>query len=431
MRHFNSGHTPDGNGDTGRPSPRPTGAGTGPTPQPSRTSLRGLDWFIFFVADVQTGFGPFMSVYLISHKWTQTNIGLVLSIGALFALAGQMPGGALVDAVRSPRKAAAISVILISLSALALAFWPRFIVVLGASVLHALASCVLGPAIAAISLGLVGHVAISERLGRNARFASIGNGLAAAFMGACGYFLSSESVFYVTAALSIPALMAATRIRDREIDPVRAHQGVPRRHPANLARGLRRLAGNRPLIIFAACVALFHLANAAMMPLASTTITMWSGRWATVLVAACIVVPQLIVAAFSPWVGRQARIRGRRPLLLIGFAILPVRGLLFALVSHPLLINLVQVLDGVSAAVLGVLVPVVIADLTRNTGRFNLAQGIVGTGIGIGASLSTTLAGYLADHFGTPVAFLALAGAAICAFALIATAMPETQPEDD
>jgi MFS family permease len=400
-------------------------------PRPSRASLRGLDWFIFFVADVQTGFGPFMSVYLISHKWTQTDIGLVLSIGGLVALAGQMPGGALVDAAQSPRKAAAIAMALIGVSALALALWPSFIAVLAAGVLHALASCVLGPAIAAISLGLVGHVAISERLGRNARFASIGNGLAAAFMGACGYFLSSASVFYVTAALGIPAIMAASRIRDREIDPVRAHQGVPRRHPANLARGLRRLAGNRALLIFAACVALFHLANAAMLPLASTTITMWSGRWATVLVAACIVVPQLIVAFFSPLVGREARIRGRRPLLLIGFAILPVRGLLFALISHPLLLSMVQVLDGVSAAVLGVLVPVVIADLTRNTGRFNLAQGIVGTGIGIGASLSTTLAGYLADHFGTPVAFLALAGAAACAFALIATAMPETLPDDD
>jgi MFS family permease len=401
------------------------------SPNPSRQSLRGLDWFIFFVADVQTGFGPFIAVYLISHKWTQGDIGLVLSIGGLVALAGQMPGGALVDAARSPRKAAAISMVLISASALAFALWPIFLVVLAASVLHALASCVLGPAIAAISLGLVGHTRISERFGRNARFASVGNGLAAAAMGACGYFLSSASVFYVTAALSVPALLAVSQIRDREIDPVRAHQGVPRRHPANLARGLRRLAGNRPLLIFAACVAMFHLANAAMMPLASATITMWSGRWATALVAACIVVPQLIVAIFSPAVGRKAALWGRRPLLLIGFAALPIRGLLFAAITHPVLLSMLQVLDGVSAAVLGVLVPAVIADLTRDTGRFNLAQGVVGTGLGIGAALSNIIAGHLADRFGTQVAFLALAGAAGCAFLLVATAMPETRPQDD
>ena len=199
-------------------------------------------------------------------------------------------------------------------------------------------------------------------------------------MGACGYFLSKESVFYVTAALSVPALFWLARIREEEIDPVRAHAGVPRRHPANLAQGLRRVASNRLLLLFAVCIALFHLANAAMLPLVSGMITMRSSNWATLLVAACIVMPQLVVAAFSPRVGRAARHWGRRPLLLLAFAVLPLRGLLLAVVTQPFLLCLVQALDGISAAVLGVLVPVVVADLTRNTGRFNLSQGVVGTG---------------------------------------------------
>jgi MFS family permease len=405
----------------------PATSGLSDKPQPSRASLRGLDWFTFFVADVQTGFGPFISVYLTAHQWTQVNIGLVLTVAGLVALAGQIPGGALVDAVRSERRIAAVSLVLISLSALALAGLPIFPVVLGANVLHAAASCVLGPAIVAISLGLVGHDAISERLGRNVRFLSIGNGLAAAGMGACGYFLSKESVFYVTAILSVPALISLARIREGEIDPVRAHAGVPRRHPANLAQGLRRVASNRPLLIFAVCIAMFHLANAAMLPLVSGMITMRSSDWATVLVAACIVVPQLVVAYFSPRVGREARHWGRRPLLLLAFAVLPVRGVLLALVTHPFLLCLVQALDGISAAVLGVLVPVVVADLTRNTGRFNLSQGVVGTGVGIGASLSTTLAGYLADHFGGQAALLGLSSAAACGLLLLATRMPETR----
>ena len=159
---------------------------------------------------------------------------------------------------------------------------------------------------------------------------------------------------------------------------------------------------NWPLLIFASCLLLFYLANAAMLPLMGSVVTMRSARWATVLIAACIVVPQLVVAVSSPWIGRRAQIWGRRPLLLIGFAALPIRGILFASVTNPELLVIVQLLDGVTAAVFSVLVPLVVADLTRGTGHFNLGQGLVGTFIGIGASLSATLAGYISDHFGSP-----------------------------
>ena len=157
-------------------------------PAPARASSRGLDWFTFFLADIQTGFGPFVAVYLTAKSWTQVDIGLVLTAGGLVALAGQMPGGALVDAVRSPRWVAGLAVAAICMSAFVIAVWPVFLMVIGARALHAAASCVLGPAIAAISLGLAGHAALGERIGRNARFASIGSGVAAAAMGACGYF---------------------------------------------------------------------------------------------------------------------------------------------------------------------------------------------------------------------------------------------------
>src|ERR1700723_2890814 len=166
-------------------------------PVPSRGSLRGLDWFIFFLADVQTGFGPFVAVYLTTQKWTQVEIGSVLSIGSVVALLGQMPGGAIIDAAKSERLVAGLAIATIGCSALAYAAWPIFPVIAVAATLHAAASCVLGPAIAAISLGLVGPLAIGERLGRNARFASLGNGVAAALMGTCGYLLSSRSVFLV------------------------------------------------------------------------------------------------------------------------------------------------------------------------------------------------------------------------------------------
>ncbi len=177
-------------------APRGNQPGGRPRAAPSRASQRGLDWFVFFVADVQTGFGAFVAVYLTAQKWTQVDIGLVLTIGSLVGLAGQIPGGALVDAARSTRKIAALALIAIGGSAFALAAWPIFVIVLASRIAQAGASCVLGPAMAAISLGLVGREAIGERLGRNASFASVGTGLAAVGMGACGYYLSNRAVFF-------------------------------------------------------------------------------------------------------------------------------------------------------------------------------------------------------------------------------------------
>jgi MFS family permease len=396
---------------------------------PSRSSLRGLDWFIFFVADVQTGFGPFVSVYLTTERWTQFDIGLVLSAAGFVSLLGQMPGGALVDAARSERFVAGVAIITICISALTYAALPIFPIVLAGSILHALASCVLGPAMVAISLGLVGHASIGERLGRNARFASIGNGLAAAVMGACGYLLSARAVFIVTVLLLLPALLALRTISPNEIDPEQAHGARPRQPKIKPPIKPGELMHNRPLLIFAGCLLLFHLANGSMLPLMGSVMTMHSAQWATLLIAACIVVPQLVVAALSPWFGNRAEIWGRRPLLLIGFAALPIRGALFALVSNPLLLVGVQLLDGITAAVFAVMVPLVVADLTRGTGRFNLGQGIIGTATGIGASLSATFAGYMTDRFGSVPAFAGLALIALAGLTLLWFMMPETRPE--
>ena len=421
-----------GSGGDSVPSPEPEA----PKPiSPSRQSLRGLDWFIFFLADVQTGFGPFIAVYLTTEKWTQVEIGFVLSIGGVVALIGQMPGGAIVDAAKSERLVAGLAIATIAISALGYAAWPIFPVVVAAATLHAAASCVLGPAIAAISLGLVGPHAIGERFGRNARYASLGNGVAAAVMGTCGYLLSSRSVFLVTFLLAIPTLLALKSIREREVDAAQAHGAVARENPqrtsqenANVsATSIFALLRQRPLLIFAASVLLLQLANAAMLPLMAGVVTTQSPQWAPVLIAFCIVVPQAIVALTSPSVGRKAQQWGRRPLLLLGFAALAIRGLLFATVRDPYLLVAVQVFDGITAAVFSVMIPLIVADVAFGSGRFNLAQGIVGTATGIGASLSTVLAGYVSDKFGSSVAFSGLAAVAALGLAMIWFVMPETR----
>src|SRR5215468_10010129 len=184
---------------------------------------------------------------------------------------------------------------------------------------------------------------------------------------------------------------------------------------------------DRRLIAFAVCAVLFHLANAAMLPIAAGAVTQRAGSEASLVIAACIVGPQIITALLSPWAGRAAEAWGRRPILLLGFSALPIRGILLAEVADPYLIIAVQLFDGLGAAVFGVLFPLIVADITRNTGHYTTSLGLVGLAVGGGATLSTTIAGLVADHLGVSAAFLSLGGIGLIATALVWTLMPETK----
>ena len=383
---------------------------------------RGLDWLNLFVANIQTGFGPFIAVYLTTQGWTQTAIGIALSLGTITALVSQVPAGALVDATASKSRVAAFSIIVFTLSALLFAIWPLPLAVYLAEVLHGLSSCTLGPAIAAISLAIVGQAAFARRLGRNARFASIGNGIGAALMGACGYYVSERAVFFLTAALTLPALAALVPLSDLGDRQARRRAAPAPRQP------LGRVLADRRLVLFATCAMLFTLANAAMLPLAGSALTKRAGSESSLLIAACIVLPQVMVALLSPALGGLAETRGRRLVLLLGFSALPLRGLLFAVVSDPVLVVLIQVLDGIGAACFGVMVPLVTSDIAGPAGRFNVSLGFVGVAIGIGGTLSTTLAGWIADRHGDAASFAALALIGLAATLLVWRAMPETRP---
>ncbi len=341
------------------------------------TSLRGLDLLNFFLADVQTGFGAFIAVYLTAEKWTELQIGAILSIGTVATIVSQIPAGLLVDAMRNKRAAVAAGILSIAGAALLFAAAPFPLPVAIAEVLHGFASCALTPAIAALSLKLVGHAALGDRLGRNARFASMGSAVAAAVMGGLGTYVAPRAVFLMTAAIAVPALWALARIAP-EPEPGSVSAPMRAAVPPTDWAGVRALLSDRRLVAFAACVVMFHLANAAMLPIAASDVTASAGAYASLIIAVCIVVPQIVVAIASPWVGHHANLWGRRPLMLLGWAALPVRGLLFALLPAPWMIVGTQALDGVSAAVFGVMLPLVAADLTLRSGRFNLCIGIFG-----------------------------------------------------
>jgi MFS family permease len=399
------------------------------SPSPSNASLSGLDGVNFFLAGILAGFGPYLAAYLADQKWTQENIGFVLTASGLAGLLSQLPGGELLDTVRSKRAIVVAGVVMVAVSAIIIAFQPSFPLVFAALMLQGVTGGFLGPAIAAISLGLVGHAALPERLGRNQRFASTGNLVTAALMGLIGYLLSYQAIFLTVAALAIPLFVALARIRAPDIHFGRACGAPDHDMPSLPARAsLRSLWKSPGLLTFGACLFLFQLANASVLPLVVEDLVYQGEKRSSLVVSALIVLPQIIVAVMAPWVGQWAKNWGRRPLLLIGLGALPIRALLFAAVVDPTLVVGFQLLDGISGAVLGVLTALVIADVTGGTGRFNLAQGIVGTASGIGASLGTTLFGLVAASFGRTAVFLSIASVALLAVAILWFFMPETRP---
>jgi MFS family permease len=395
-------------------------------PPPSRSSLRGLDAVNLFLAGALSGFGPYVAVFLAEQKWTQQNIGFVLTAGGLAGLLSQLPGGELLDAIRSKRLVVALGAIMVAASALIIALRPSFPLVLAALVLQAITGGFLGLAVAAISLGLVGHAALGKRLGRNQRFASTGGVIAAGLMGVIGYILSYRAIFFAAAALVLPLLAALGRIQLSGI--YGRVSGAPGYQELSAKARRWSLWKNGNLLTFAGCECLFQLGNASMLPLAGEALVFSKEAFSSLIVSALIIVPQLIVALMASWAGRRANTWGRRPLLLVGFAALPIRALVFAWTTSPMVLIAAQILDGVSGTMLGVLTVLIVSDLTRGTGRFSLALGFVGTMSGIGASLSTTLTGLVAGSFGRAAGFLSIAAVALVALLLLWLRMPETNP---
>jgi MFS family permease len=402
-----------------------------PRPQnnlPSAASLHALDWLNAFLAALLMGFGPFLSGCLADRGWMPANIGLILTASALTGLLLQAPAGDLIDMAKSKRALVAMGAAALMFAALIFGMRSDFPSVFAAAVVQGMAGTVLGPGIAAVSLGLVGHNALAERLGRNQRFSSIGGLAAAGLMGVIGYLLSTRDIFFVTAALGLPVLLALTKIRAADIHFGRSCGSSNHDSPQPQRASRAILFKDRRLLTFAVCLFLFQLANASMLPLIGEALVQSQGRRSSLVISALVVVPQLLVAVLAPWVGRTAKSWGRRPLLLIGLGVVPIRSVLLAFTADPALLVLIQVLDGLTGAVLGVLTALVIADITQGTGRFNLAQGLIGTLSGVGASLSTSVWGFVAERFGSMVGFLGVTAVALTAVAVVSVFMPETNP---
>jgi len=394
-----------------------------------RPGLRALDALNFTLADVRDGLGPYLAVYLLAAGWTQAGTGLVLAVGGIAALIAQAPAGALVDAVRERRLVLGGGALIVTATCLLIPAFPQFWPVLALQAAAGAASAIFVPAIAAVTLGLVGRAAFSRRTGRNEGFNHAGNAFAAAAAGGLSLWFGPIAVFWLLAGMALASLAATAALpadggaaaAARDTDG--AAEGVA---AAGVAAAWGVLSTHRPLLIFAACVLLFHLANAAMLPLVGQQLAQQDLNRGTALMSACIVAAQLVMVPMAALAGARADRWGRKPIFLAGFAVLAVRGLLYPLSDNPYWLVAVQTLDGVGAGLFGVLMPVIVADLTRGRGHFGAALGLVATAQGIGAAVSNGLAGWVAAEAGYAVAFWSLAAVAVAGAVLFWRAMPET-----
>ena len=389
--------------------------------------LHGLDALNFFLADVRDGLGPYLAVYLLDvHHWDPAATGLTLAIGGIAGLLAQTPAGALVDQVRAKRGLVAGAAILVTAACLLIPLRPEFRLVTLATAASGAAAALFAPAIAAIALGLVGRAAFTRRTGRNEAFNHAGNAFAAAAAGALSLWLGPVAVFGLLAAMAGASLLSVLAIPGGAIDHELARGldgGAAGHHPSRW----RAMLTCRPLLLFGLAVALFHFANAAMLPLVGQELAEREPQQATALTSACILAAQLVMVGMAALVGARADRWGRKPLFLAGFAVLALRGLLYTVDHHAWWLIGVQAMDGVGAGLYGALMPLVVADLTRGTGHFNASLGAVATAQGVGAALSNAAAGAVASRAGYDAAFLALAAVAAAGFALSWWAVPETR----
>ena len=397
---------------------------------PSLRSLRSLDWLNFFLADVQTGVGPFLAIYLAAYNWNEERIGLALTLGGIAGIVTQTPLGGLIDRTRAKRALICLGVVALVIGALSTAFFPTFWPVMAAQLLIGGTSSIFLPAIAAISLGMVGQKLFDRRQGRNQTFNAAGNVVAAIAMGLIGYFFSNRGIFFFVALFAAPTIVSLLLIRPGEINHELARgyrPGDAREKPVRAWELLK----DRLLVIFLICAVMFHFANAAILPLLGEMLAKGQGRCSMMFMAACVVTTQFTITLIAGQTGRLAGSWGRKPLLLIGFAVLPIRAVLYTLTDNPTLLIAIQILDGVAAGIFGVVSVLVIADLTRGTGRFNLTQGAIATAVGIGASLSQLAAGTIVHHVSYRAGFLFCAAIAAAAFVILLLFLPETNSLDN
>jgi predicted MFS family arabinose efflux permease len=370
------------------------------------------------MADMQAGIGPFLGVLLLAHGWRAGAIGTVISVGAVAGMLAVGPCGALVDATSRKRSWIAVAG-LMSLASSGLVLVSQGPWVIGASQMIAcVAGAALGPGMVGLTLGVARQEGFNAQQGRNQAFNHAGNLAGAALSGVLGWRFGFAAVFWLAAVFSALSIGCVFAIPKRVIDDAEARglsdaPGEPHR-----PRGWAILFESRPLLVAAAALMLFYVGDAAMLPLYGMAVVAAHRGDPAGFVATTIVVAQAVMVATSLIAMKLAARRGYWLVLLIAFALLPIRGLVASSLIAAWGVWPVEGLDGITSGLLSVAAPGLIARIMDGTGRVNAAQGAIMAAQGLGGAISPALGGWIAQALGYPAALATLGGFAAISVAL-------------
>ncbi|WP_250468224.1 MFS transporter [Caballeronia sp. GAFFF2] len=378
--------------------------------------LYALEGLNFFMADVQAGIGPFLGVFLQAQGWHTDAIGTVMTLGGIAGMLATSPAGALVDATRYKRGLIVVAGVMTTLASLVLWVSHDYWMVAASQILTAVTGAALGPAVAGVTLGMVRERGFDRQFGRNQVANHAGNVVAAALSGWLGWRFGFGAVFVLAGLFGAMTVISTLLIRRDSIDHDSARglgASSSKEREREHASGFRMLLTCKPLLLLAASLAMFHLGNAAMLPLYGLAVVAAHKGDPSAFTAQTIVIAQLVMVAAAFFASRIIQRLGYWGVILITFLALPLRGLVAAMLINAWGVWPVQALDGIGAGLQSVAVPALVVRLLQGTGRVNVGQGVVMTVQGIGAALSPALGGMLAQHFGYKVAFLVLGAVSI------------------
>ncbi|MCL6285087.1 MFS transporter [Ruegeria sp. 2012CJ41-6] len=402
-----------------------TGTGQGGT-APLNRPLLGIN---FFAGDVTAGFGPYLAIYLLAQlHWSPQSIGFALALGSIVTVIAQTPAGALIDWTSAKRGLMVACISAVGVAALTLVITDSQYAIYGAQATMGVALAFLGPLIAAITLGVVGRQAFTRQTSANQAWNHAGNVVAAAI--AAGLALAGfvDGVFILISVMCLGMIFFTALIKPSQIDHEAARGGVAEDSEGQeQPSGFATILSEKRLIIFGASIILFHFANASMLPLVSQKVASGGDTKSGIaFTSACIISAQFIMIAMAILCGKTADIWGRKPLFLMAFSILPIRALLYTLTDNSVALVAIQSLDGVANGIFAVLFLLIVSDVTKGTGRFNVAQGALATLVGVGASASNLIAEEIVQIASYDMAFYFLAGVAVLGALIFAFLMPET-----
>lgn len=393
----------------------------------SSKSLLALSVMIFLISDVQGGVGPFLSIYLSAYLgWDAAQIGIALATIGIVGLFFQMPSGILVDPVHSKRLIITVACSLILLSCYLILNQKSLFIVLLAQAFVGVAFSLIPPSIGAITLGLVGRELFPKRVSTNESLIHLGTVITILTIGILSHYYGHAWIIYGTMLFASMALLPLSFINPKEINYSAARE-LPENSLDIAPISFIPLFRAKTLWIFYSAMIVFHFANAAQVILVGQKLAKISPSMDSLYMGICIIFGQFVMVFIAYFLGFFISKMARRPIFLLAFIFLILRATLFIFVDNPLYLVLIQLIDGVSAGIFGVVATVMVSDLAAGTGRFNFLLGALGMCVGLGSSLSNLLAGFLTKTYGFHIGFFSLSIIGFIGFFICLFAFPETK----